>query len=78
MKIFHLFSVASITILLIMGCSTVKVVTDTKPGADFSGYKTFKVVHFAPEEAQQAQNFRLNQMGYTESRVIASTVNIFE
>ena len=62
MKIFHLFSVASITILLIMGCSTVKVVTDTKPGADFSGYKTFKVVHFAPEEAQQAQNFRLNQI----------------
>lgn len=39
-----------------------KVVTDTSPGADFSAYQTFSVVHFAPEEAQQNQSFRLNQI----------------
>ena len=44
------------------GCSTIKVATDTKAGTDFSGFTTFQVVHFAPEEAQQSQNFRLNQI----------------
>ncbi len=41
-------------------CSTVKVVTDTQPGADFSDLRTFRVVHYAPEEAQQNDNFRVN------------------
>lgn len=63
MKTIKLLTLVSFFALVISaGCSTIKVVTDTKANADFSGYTTFKVVHFAPEEAQQSQNFRLNQI----------------
>ncbi|MEN8155364.1 MAG: DUF4136 domain-containing protein [Bacteroidota bacterium] len=52
-----------ITALLMMaGCSPVKVITDTKSGADFSGFETFKVVHFVNEEDHQANKFRINPM----------------
>ncbi len=62
MKNFKFFSLTFITILFMMGCSSIKVVTDTKPEADFSGYKTFKVVHFAPQDAEESQSFRVNQI----------------
>jgi hypothetical protein len=62
MKTIKFFTVLSLSALLVGGCATVKVTTDTKPGAEFSAYQTFDVVHFAPEEAQQNQNFRMNQI----------------
>lgn len=62
MKTIKLLTLVSLLSLIVTGCSTVKVVTDTKPGADFSGYTTFKVVHFVPEEAQQSQTQRINQI----------------
>jgi hypothetical protein len=62
MKQIQFLFLALALMVLGTGCSTIKVVTDTKSGADFSGYSTFRVVHFAPEEAQQSQSFRLNQI----------------
>ena len=62
MKPIQLMGIAIAIALIATGCSTVKVVTDTKPEAEFSGYQTFTVVHFAPEEAQQNQSFRVNQI----------------
>ena len=47
---------------LFHSCSPVKVVTDTREGADFSNFQTFKVVHFVNEEDHQAQKFRINPM----------------
>ena len=62
MKTIQSLGIFALLFLISSGCSTIKVVTDTKAGTDFSGYTTFKVVHFAPEEAQQNQNFRMNQI----------------
>lgn len=62
MKIFKLITLISFYALLMAGCSTIKVVTDTKAGTDFSRFETFKVVHFVPEEAQQSQSQRINQI----------------
>jgi len=62
MKTIRFFAVIILSTGLLAGCATVKVVTDTKPGADFTHAQTFQVVHFAPEEAQQNQNFRMNQI----------------
>jgi len=62
MKTIKLLALVPIFSLVMAGCSTIKVVTDTKPGADFTGYNTFKVVHFVPEEAQQSQTQRINQI----------------
>ncbi len=62
MKKVQLLFLALALVVLGTGCSTIKVVTDTRAGADFSGFSSFQVVHFAPEEAQQSQNFRLNQI----------------
>jgi hypothetical protein len=62
MKTIKILTLLTFLSLLAAGCSSIKVVTDTKTGADFSGYRTFKVVHFVPEEAQQSQTQRINQI----------------
>lgn len=62
MKTLKSFSAISLFLGLALGCSPVKVVTDIKSETDFSKFQTFKVVHFVPEEAQQSQTYRVNQM----------------
>ncbi len=51
-----------ILLAFLAACSPVKVITDTKAGADFSAFRTFKVVQFVNEEDQQANKFRINPM----------------
>ena len=48
--------------LLFAGCSTVKVVTDSKEGTDFSSLSTFKVVPFVNEEDRQSNSLKVNPM----------------
>ena len=76
MKKIHFIPMAliSISLMLTMGCASVKVVTDMKSDADFSDYKTFKVVQFINEEDQQAQKFRVNPIN-RERIVKAITAN---
>ncbi len=62
MKTIKFLFASILSIFLVIGCSPVKVVIDTKSDADFSNYQTFKVVHFVNEEDQQAQKYRINQM----------------
>jgi len=62
MKTFQFIGILAVSALLMAGCASVKVVTDSKAGTDFSQFTTYQVIHFAPEEAQQNQNFRLNQL----------------
>jgi hypothetical protein len=62
MKLTRLLSATFAGILLLSGCSPVKVVTDTKTGTDFSSLKTFKVVQFVNEEDRQSNNLKMNPM----------------
>ncbi|MCD4711250.1 MAG: DUF4136 domain-containing protein [Bacteroidales bacterium] len=62
MKAIKYFSLVFISVIFMMGCASVKVVTDTKSDVDFSNYQTFKVVHYVNEEDQKAQKFSVNQM----------------
>jgi hypothetical protein len=62
MKTVKFFTLITVSAMLMAGCASVKVVTDSKAGTDFSQFTTYQVIHFAPEEAQQNQSFRLNQL----------------
>ena len=62
MKTVQFIGILAVSALLMAGCASVKVVTDSKAGTDFSQFTTYQVIHFAPEEAQQNQSFRLNQL----------------
>jgi hypothetical protein len=62
MKPTTLIFVMMAAIIIAVGCSPVKVVTDTKSDTDFSQFNTFKVVQFVNEEDQKANKFRINQM----------------
>jgi hypothetical protein len=62
MKTVKIILLVTVSALLMAGCASVKVVTDSKAGTDFSQFTTYQVIHFAPEEAQQNQSFRLNQL----------------
>ncbi|MEN8227810.1 MAG: DUF4136 domain-containing protein [Bacteroidota bacterium] len=70
MKTIKTFSLVFVSIIFMMGCSSVKVITDVKSDADFSTYQTFKVVHFVNEEDHQAEKFRVNPMN--RSRIEAA------
>lgn len=63
-----------VSVIFMMGCATVKVVTDTKSGAEFSNYQTFKVVHYVNEEDLQAQSHRVNPInrGRIESAIASN------
>ena len=71
------FSLIFISIIFMMGCASVKVVTDTKSDANFSNYQTFKVVHYVNEDDQQAQKYRVNPMNRTRiESAIASNADL--
>ena len=74
MKTIKYFSLLFLSVIFMMGCASVKVVTDTKSGADFSTYQTFKVVHYVNEEDLQAQSHRVNPInrGRIESAIASN------
>ena len=74
MKAIKYFSVVFVSVIFMMGCASVKVVTDTKSDANFSNYQTFKVVHYVNEEDQKAQSYRVNPInrGRIESAIASN------
>ena len=75
MKTIKYFSLLFLSVIFMMGCASVKVVTDTKSGADFSTYQTFKVVHYVNEDDLQAQSHRVNPInrGRIESAITSNS-----
>jgi len=74
MKAIKYFSVVFVSVIFMMGCASVKVVTDTKSDANFSNYQTYKVVHYVNEEDQKAQKDRVNPInrGRIESAITSN------
>ena len=74
MKAIKYFSVVFVSVIFMMGCASVKVVTDTKSDANFSNYQTYKVVHYVNEEDQKAQKYRVNPInrGRIESAITSN------
>ncbi len=74
MKTIKYFSLVFISITFMMGCATVKVVSDTKSDANFYNYKRYKVVHYVNEEDQKTQTHRVNPInrGRIESAIASN------
>ena len=73
MKTVKYFSLVFISIIFMMGCATVKVVSDVKSDTDFSNYQTFKVLHYVNEEDQQANTHRVNPLN--RDRIVKAIVS---
>lgn len=51
-----------ILVLTFTSCSSLKVTSDVSSDADFTKYKTFKVLHFVNEEDAEKKEYKMNEL----------------